>query len=28
LIVTLGKEPSGLLVEAMDAFDTVTPEDL
>ena len=28
LIVTFGAEPSGLLVEAMHAFDTVTPEDL
>ena len=28
LIVTFGSDPSELLVEAMDAFDTVTPEDL
>jgi len=28
LIVTFGVEPSELLVEVMDAFDTVTPEDL
>jgi len=28
LIVTFGSDPSELLLEAMDAFDTVTPEDL